>query len=168
MWRLWPRKRMLDVVLNDDAGCDAAATLTMILRFHGRSASRAEVRAAIDAEGCSPGTALGIVQAAERFRLRARGLQLTQPRHFFEIAKPSIVHILPQPGPFPRDGEGGGWAEGYFAVLEAASLAHIGLIDPYVGRVDVGHAAFFTIASGVVLTFGEGAPLPRAALRGRT
>src|SRR5262249_12729408 len=66
----------LDVVLAEDAGGDAVASLAMILRAHGSQATLDEIGRAIYADGHAMPTAQDVVRAAGGFGLNLRGVQL--------------------------------------------------------------------------------------------
>jgi ATP-binding cassette subfamily B protein len=157
---MWPWRRRIEVVLASSAGDDATAALTMILRYHRNPATFVEVRRAIygDRTGANAGH---VVEAAERFRLRGRGLAVDDPRQLAHLPMPSIVHLVSEPGPFPRPLEN---LEGYFGVLVSISPHRVRWIDPYIGEREGDRARFIAIASGVFLVFEPLPPLPRAWL----
>jgi len=158
---MWPWRRP-EVVLVEDAGDDATAALTTILRFHRRSVTTAEVRRAVRDAGDDPPSANTIVAVAERFRLQTRGLLVEDPQQIMRLALPCIVHMSHTPGQYPRPlGE---VEDGYFAVLTALKLDRVHWIDPYEGAIDATYQVFFEYASGAVLVFGRARPLPPARL----
>jgi ABC-type bacteriocin/lantibiotic exporter with double-glycine peptidase domain len=159
---MWPWRRRVQVVLNSSAGDDATAALAMILRYHRKPATLDEVRQAIygDRTGVHAGH---VIEAAERFRLRGRGLALDDPRQLAYIPTPSIVHLGAEPGPFPRPLEN---LEGHFGVMVSILPRRVRWIDPYIGELEDDLAGFLAIASGVFLVFDEVDPLPRAWLHG--
>lgn len=158
---MWPWRRRVEVLLASSAGDDATAALAMILRYHRRPATLDEVRRAIHGDRTGAPTAQQVVEAAERFRLRGRGLKLGDPRLLARIPMPSIVHLVLEPGPFPRPLEN---LDGYFGVLVLASPRRVRWIDPYDGETEDDLAGFLAIASGVFLVFDELPVLPRAWL----
>jgi ABC-type bacteriocin/lantibiotic exporter with double-glycine peptidase domain len=159
---MWPWRRRVEVVLVSSAGDDATAALAMILRYHRKPVTLDEVRQAIHGDRTGAPHAGLVIEAAERFRLRGRGLGLNDPRQLARIPTPSIVHLVSDRGPFPRPLEN---LAGYFAVLVSTSPRRVRWIDPYDGEIEDDLAGFLAIASGVVLVFQEFDPLPRAWLR---
>jgi ABC-type bacteriocin/lantibiotic exporter with double-glycine peptidase domain len=160
---MWPWRRRVEVVLASSAGDDATAALTMILRYHRKPVTFDEVRQAIYEAGASVANAWHVVTAAERFRTRARGLGLDDPRQLASLPTPSIAHVMWDRGRFPRPRDQG--LDGYFAVLAATSPHRVRWIDPYAGQKDDAPAEFLEVASGTFLVFGEPSALPRARLR---
>ena len=159
---MWPWRRRVEVVLAARAQDNAAAALTMILRYHRRAVTIDEVRQAIDGDRTGAPHAGHVVDAAARFRLRGRGLALDDPQQLAQIPTPSIVHLMNDRGRFPRPFEN---LDGYFGVVVSRSPQQVRWIDPYDGENEDAPAGFFAIASGVFLVFDEVAPLPRARLR---
>jgi ABC-type bacteriocin/lantibiotic exporter with double-glycine peptidase domain len=160
---MWPWSRRVEVVLASSAGDDATAALTMILRYHRKAVTFDEVRQAIYGDGTGVPDAGHVVKAAERFRLRARGLALEDPRQLASIPTPNIAHMMPNLGPFPRARDEP--LDGYFAVVASTSTRRVRWIDPNVGQIDDRPAEFLEFASGVFLVFDEASALPRAQLR---
>lgn len=159
----WPWRRRIEVVAVADAGDDATAALTMILRYHGRSVTTSEVREAIYGERTEPPNALDVVRAAEAYRLQGRGVKLDHPSLLLRLSTPNIAHMSWASGAFPRSADDG--YDGYFAVVESVTDRRVRWIHPYQGeRFDVDHASFAEIATGIFLEFGEAMALPRAGL----
>ena len=160
MWRRWWRQP--EVVLIADAGDDATAALTTILRFHGRSVSIAEVKQVLerDETGCSH--AGHVVAAAEHFRLRVQGIFVEDGRCLGEVSTPSIAHMSMTPGSFPRPL--GTVDDSYFSVVVAISESRVREIDPYRGQFNWARSDFMSHATGVFLTFDAASPLPRMRL----
>jgi len=121
-----------------------------------------EVRRAIDVEHGGGWTAAKVVEAAERFRLRGRGLGVEHPAQLATLSIPNIAHMASERGRFPRSLEGG--LDGHFVVVTAISPRRVCWIDPYVGQITDEPAEFLEFASGVFLVFDEAIPLPRAKL----
>jgi ABC-type bacteriocin/lantibiotic exporter with double-glycine peptidase domain len=159
---MWPWRRRVEVVLAASAGDDATAALTMILRYHRKPVTFDEVRQAIYQDRSPPVTALDLVHAAEQFRLRARGLAVADPSSLTRLPTPTIAHVMPGRGTFPRPRDGD--VDGYFAVVVAISPQRIRWIDPYTGEIDDEHGEFVQHASGVFLVFDAAEPIPRARL----
>lgn len=145
------------------SGDDATAALTMILRYHRRTVTVDEVRKAIHDGRTGVPHAGHVIAAAERFRLRGRGLVIDHPGWLARIPTPNIAHMMSDRGQFPRSLDNG--LDGYFAVTVSTSPRRIRWIDPYVGQIDDEPAAFVEFASGVFLVFEDAQALPRAKLR---
>jgi ABC-type bacteriocin/lantibiotic exporter with double-glycine peptidase domain len=161
---MWPWRRRVEVVLAADAGDDATAALTMILRHRGKPVTFDEVRDAIYGDRTGAANMAHVLEAAERFGMHGRGLQLEDRRQLAYIPAPSIVHLMWDRGAFPRSLDGG--LDGYFVVVTSISPQRVRWIDPYVGPTERVHDAFFEIASGVVLVLEQAQALPGARLHG--
>ncbi|MBO0778120.1 MAG: peptidase domain-containing ABC transporter [Ktedonobacteraceae bacterium] len=115
-----------------------AACLAMILSYHGRQTSVAEVR-----EKCGVGrdglSALAIVKAARSYGLRVRAVSVEE-RDFRFIPLPAIVH----------------WNFNHFLVVEHWSPKRIDVIDPGFGRRSMTTEEFHNSFTGVVITFEPG------------
>jgi len=135
----------------------------MILRYHRKAVTFDEVRQAIYGDGTGRLNAGHVVAAAEHFRLRARGLGAEDPSQLASLPTPSIAHMMPNRGPFPRPLDQR--LDGYFAVVTSTSLPRVRWIDPNVGQIDDRLVDFLAFASGVFLVFDEASALPRARLR---
>jgi ABC-type bacteriocin/lantibiotic exporter with double-glycine peptidase domain len=160
MWRRWWRQP--EVVLVADAGDDATAALTTILRFHDRSVSIAEVMQVLERDETGRSHAGHVVAAAEHFRLRAQGFFVEDERSLREVSTPNIAHMSMTPGSFPRPP--GTVDDTYFSVVVAISESRVREIDPYRGRLNWARSDFLSHATGVFLTFDAASPLPRARL----
>ena len=148
---MWPWRRRVDVVLASSAGDDTIAALTMILRYHRKSVTFDEVRRAIYEDRTGLPTALDVVHAAERFQLRGRGLAVEEPMQLAHIATPTIAHMMPDRGEFPRPRDKG--LDGYFVVVASISPRRIRWIDPYIGQIAGDHTKFLELTSGIFLEF---------------
>lgn len=159
----WPWKRRVEVVLVEDAGDDATATLAMILRYHRRTIAIADVAEALSVDSGPVRTALDIVHAAEHFRLQTRAVELAHASHFGQIPLPCIAHMSRTLGSLPRRHEE--YGDCYFALIERVTPSTVHWIDPYEGRVEHFQDDLAAQATGVCLLFGEADPLPGAMLR---
>lgn len=127
-----------------------AASLAMVLDFHGCSVPLVEARAAcaVSRDGVS---ATRILHAARSFGLEARGLRL-EPSDLHKLPLPAILH----------------WELNHFLVLERLTGRGAVVVDPACGRrhvaADVLHDAF----SGVALAFAPTAQLARRPHRSRS
>ncbi|HTQ06194.1 MAG TPA: ATP-binding cassette domain-containing protein [Polyangiaceae bacterium] len=123
-----------------------AASLAMVLAFHGHHAPLSEVRQAcgVSREGS---TASNIAAAARRYGLEPTG-QRAEPEDLAEIPLPAILH----------------WEMNHFVVLEAWTPEGATILDPALGRRVVDAESFGESFTGVVVSFelGEGFE-PRAA-----
>ena len=160
MWR-WPRR--LDVVLASEAGNDAIAALTTIVRFHNRSVTLEHVQQAFHAVG-GEGNAVQIIQAAEQLSLRTQGLEITHSSFIRKLPTPCIAHMSVVRGDIPRRWQN---IDGYFAVVGSISMLarRVTWIDPYSGRTEASLSEFLHYASGIFLVFDKAHVLPRARLR---
>jgi len=133
-----PFKRRVPVLQQLSAVECGAACLAMILNYHGRKTTIAEVR-----ETCSLGrdglSGLTIVRAARGYglRVRAYSIEVDQIKH---LALPAIVH----------------WGFNHFVVLESLSARWAEIVDPGRGRVRLTLEEFKEDFTGVILTFEPG------------
>lgn len=74
----------------------------MILRYHRKPVTFDEVRQAIYEDRTGAANAAHVINAAERFRLRGRGLFVEAPMLLARIPTPNIAHMMPDRGQFPR------------------------------------------------------------------
>jgi ATP-binding cassette subfamily B protein len=132
------RHRRVPVIRQMTAVECGAASLAMILGYHGRPTSIGECR-----DICDPGrdglTAKVIAEAARNFGLRVRAYSL-EPPHFAYLQLPVIVH----------------WNFNHFVVVERWNPRYVDIVDPAVGRRRVSIAEFDASFTGVVLTFEPG------------
>jgi ABC-type bacteriocin/lantibiotic exporter with double-glycine peptidase domain len=160
MWR-WTRR--LDVVLASEAGDNLIAALATIVRFHNRSVTLEQVQQAVHSVGGKP-NAEQVVNAAERFSLRTRGVEISDASWIAKTPTPSIAHMLPVRGDIPRRWQN---TDGYFAVVGSISMlfGRVAWIDPDSGWTKSSLSEFLHYASGVFLVFEKAQVLPRARLR---
>jgi ABC-type bacteriocin/lantibiotic exporter with double-glycine peptidase domain len=111
-----------------------AASLAMVLGYHGRAVTLDEAR---QAAGTNRGTdALGIVRGAEAMGMRARGVQLEiNDLHYLPPA--TILH----------------WDFNHFVVLERARRHEVDIVDPAYGRRTIPMDRFRRHFTGVALVF---------------
>src|SRR5262249_9236209 len=135
-WR--PFKRRVPELQQLSAVECGAACLAMILNYHGRKTTIAEVR-----ETCSLGrdglSGLTIVRAARGYglRVRAYSLEVDQVKY---LTMPAIVH----------------WGFNHFVVLESLSARRAEIVDPGRGRAQLTLKEFKEDFTGVILTFEPG------------
>ena len=124
-----------------------AASLAMVLGFHGHHASLAELRqaCAVSRDGAS---ALAILQAARGHGLEARGVKL-ELEQLDQLPLPAILH----------------WDFNHFLVLEKCSKRWAVLVDPACGRRRLGRAALGPHFTGAALLFAPGPAFRRRRRR---
>lgn len=123
-----------------------AASLAMVLDYHGCSLPLVEVRTAcaVARDGSS---AARILRAAREYGLEARGLKL-EPADLGKLPLPAILH----------------WDFNHFVVLERVTKRGAVLVDPAQGRTRVSAQALGESFTGVALAF---APTDKLAKRRR-
>lgn len=149
-WRAWlPGKRVRFIPQLELTEC-GAASLAMVLDYHGASVPLVETRAAcaVSRDGVS---AARIVQAARDFGLTARGLKL-EPKDLSKLPMPAILH----------------WEFNHFLVLERMTKHGAVLVDPAHGRKYVSANALSESYTGVVLAFEPTAKLVRRPPQSRS
>jgi ATP-binding cassette, subfamily B, bacterial len=133
------RREEMPVIVDPDQQIDGggAASLAIVLAYHGRPVGLAEIRAGIvDAE--SGGTdALRMVRFAEGHGLVGRGVTIAIPGDLVKMPRGTILHF--------RDAR--------FVVLEKATDSAITVIDPAVGRRTMSAEEIGASADGVAITF---------------
>ncbi len=133
-----PFRRRVPVLQQLSAVECGAACLAMILNYHGRKTTIAEVR-----ETCSLGrdglSGLTIVRASRGYglRVRAYSIEVDQIRY---LNLPAIVH----------------WGFNHFVVLESLSVRWANVVDPGRGRARLTLNEFKEEFTGVILTFEPG------------
>lgn len=136
------RKRVLNQSQMGIVECGAAC-LAMILTYHGRKTSVAEVR-----EKCGVGrdglSALAIVRVARSYGFRVRAVSVTE-QDFRFVPLPAIVH----------------WNFNHFLVVERWSPSYVDVVDPGFGPRHVTAEEFHNSFTGVVITFEPGTTFER-------
>lgn len=121
------------------------ASLAMILSYHGRKTSVAELRAqsGLGRDGLS---ALSIVKIARNFDMRVRALSL-QESDLRHVPLPAIVH----------------WEFNHFLVVERWTPKGVDVVDPAQGRRRLSHDEFDKGFTGVAITLEPGVHFDRTA-----
>ena len=151
---LLPSRRSIPFVPQTAATDCGAACLAMTLGWHGKTVSLEEVRriAGLSRHGVDART---LVQTAEHFGLRARGVQVREPDDLAFLDPGTILH----------------WSFRHFVVLEKLERKGAWIVDPGYGRRFVPRAELDRALTGVALTFEPGPDLERggrkASLLGR-
>jgi len=131
-------KRRVPVLQQLSAVECGAACLAMILNYHGRKTTIAEVR-----EVCSLGrdglSGLTIVRASRGYGLRVRAYSI-EVDQIKRLTLPAIVH----------------WGFNHFVVLESLSARWADIVDPGRGRTRLTLDEFKGEFTGVILTFEPG------------
>ncbi|HEY2029476.1 MAG TPA: peptidase domain-containing ABC transporter [Myxococcales bacterium] len=132
------RKKAIPVIQQmTNAEC-GAASLAMILGYHGKHVPLDQLRAAlgIARDGAS---ALALLQVAEHHGLRGRGIALDiDDLEYLPAA--SVLH----------------WSFGHFVVFERLYPGAVGVVDPALGRRVVPMAEFREAFTGIALLFEPG------------
>ena len=120
-----------------------AASLAMVMAYHGRYVPLAEVRQAcgVSRDGAS---ALGIITAAHANGFEAAGFR-TDPEHLGDLPLPLILH----------------WEFNHFVVLERIGPRGARVVDPGSGPRAVSQEQLRKSFTGVALTFEPGAGFAR-------
>lgn len=113
-----------------------AASLAMVLGYHGRRVSLDETRivCSVARDGVS---ALTILNGARYYDLEAGGFKVEDPEDFEDIPRASILH----------------WGMSHFLVFDRIEGDYAHLVDPALGRIRVPMQEFERKFTGVVLTF---------------
>ena len=134
---LRPRRRV-PVLLQRSAVECGAASLAMVLSYHGRATRVSECSHAcgVARDGL---TALDIVKGARAQGLLAKGFS-RQPKDFAHLPLPAVVH----------------WNFCHFMVVERWGPEGVEVVDPAVGRRRLTAREFDAGFTGIVLTFERG------------
>lgn len=125
-----------------------AASLAMILAYHGHHAPLVEVRQAC-AVGRDGTSAEGILRAARAYHLEAEAVQVAL-EHLHDLPVPAILH----------------WGFNHFVVLERLTSRGAILVDPADGRRHASRAELDHYFTGVALAFAPDDPfVPRPQVR---
>jgi ABC-type bacteriocin/lantibiotic exporter with double-glycine peptidase domain len=130
--------RRVPVVQQQAATDCGVACLTMVLQLHGKHLRLADVRGALT-PGRDGATALALLEAAERFGLRGRGLRL-EPEDLAEVSAGTILH----------------WELNHFVVLERVRGRYVEIVDPAIGRRRVPMSQVAKSFTGVALELEPG------------
>ncbi len=137
--RRWkPFRRRVTVLQQLSSVECGAACLAMILDYHGRRTTVAEIRetCAVGRDGLS---GLTIVRTARGYGLRVRAYSV-EPDQIEHLSLPAIIH----------------WGFNHFVVLESWSPGQVEIVDPGRGRVRLTREEFKGDFTGVILTFEPG------------
>ena len=131
---LWPRRRVVYLPQMEVTEC-GAASLAMVLAYHGHHASLPEVRQAcgVSRDGAN---ALAIVRAARGYGLEAKGAKLGM-EVLPQLPLPAILH----------------WDFNHFLVLERLTGKKAILVDPACGRRTLSLEEVSRHFTGVALIF---------------
>lgn len=142
------RPRVPEITQMSAVECGLAC-LAMVLSYHGRQTSIAELRAqsGLGRDGL---TALSIVKIARNYNLRVRAISL-QHNDFRSVSLPAIVH----------------WEFNHFIVVERWSSKGVLVVDPATGRRRLTPQQFDEGFTGVVITFEPGVHFDRSAASAR-
>jgi ABC-type bacteriocin/lantibiotic exporter with double-glycine peptidase domain len=131
------RGRKVPYVQQMEAADCGAASLAMVLQYHGRTVTLDEAR---QAAGTNRGTdALSIVRAAEQLGLRARGVKCDVGDLQY-LPPASVLH----------------WDFNHFVVLERVRRGGVDIVDPAFGRRHIPMDRFRKHFTGVALVFDPG------------
>ena len=141
------RRRSTPTVLQLEAAECGAASLAMILAFHGRHLGLDQLRAlcGVSRDGTK---ASSLLRAARSLGLEAKGLK-AEPEHIADLALPLIAFVN----------------FNHFLVVEHIDAQHVWLNDPASGRRRETVEEFAEGFTGVVLTFAPGADFLRGDSR---
>jgi HlyB family type I secretion system ABC transporter len=117
--------------------------LAMLLSYHGRKTSVAELRSRFGG-GRDGSSALSIVKAARTFGMRVRAISL-QHSDFRHVMLPAIVH----------------WEFDHFVVVERWSRKYVWVVDPAGGRKRFTCEEFDKGFTGIVITMEPGVHFDR-------
>ena len=155
----WPWSKRIELVELDDDTDDAAATLTMMLRYHGRSVRPDEVVKALESIAQGWPSAGHMVEAAALFGMTVRGVIVGDVRDVAIMSTPCICHLSRTAHSFPRPESVRG--DTRFAVLERVSTKTALVVDPESGVNSMPFSELVLFSTGVFLLF-EPTTIPRA------
>jgi len=130
------RRRRLPFVQQTSAADCGAACVAMVLAYHGKELPLDEVRQATGA-GREGTDALTILNTAEHFGLRSRGLQVEDLDDLRYLSRGTVLH----------------WGFQHFVILERIDRKGAVIVDPATGRRHVGWDQLDTSFTGVALSF---------------
>ncbi len=130
------RLRRIRPLLQDNLSDCAAASLAMILEYHGRAVPLRDLRKEVG--GNRGASALSIVHAARSQGMTVRAFSI-EPENLAGIA-PSVVH----------------WNFNHFVVLERWQSHRVDIVDPSIGRISLTAEEFAESFTGVVISFVPG------------
>ncbi|GII71961.1 NHLP family bacteriocin export ABC transporter peptidase/permease/ATPase [Sphaerisporangium melleum] len=138
-------RRRVPVVLQNSATECGAATLAMILSYHGHRISLHELtdRLQVGRDGL---TGLAIVSGARESGLNAKAFSL-EPADLARIPMPAVVH----------------WEFNHFVVVERWTPERVDVVDPAYGRRRLPAGEFNEGFTGVVLAFEPGPAFRRGS-----
>lgn len=136
-WRArWPWRRRVGVLHQMEVAECGAASLAMVLGYHGHHAPLPEVRqaCAVARDGAS---ALNVLRAAREYGLEASARQVKDVGLLEKLPLPAILH----------------WDFSHFVVLESVCRGRLDIIDPSFGRREVSAEEAGRRFTGVALVF---------------
>ena len=129
----WGRRRQVPYVQGLTRADCGAASLTMVLRYHGHEAKLDEVRDGMGI-GRDGADALTILREAQSYGMRGRGLRL-DVSDLHHLRPASILH----------------WEFNHFVVFESVSKSGVSIVDPAMGRRFLPMSEFGRAFTGVAL-----------------
>jgi ABC-type bacteriocin/lantibiotic exporter with double-glycine peptidase domain len=144
-----PRRRRLPVVRQLELSDCGAAALASVLAYHGREVPLRELRVATRT-GRDGLDALGLVEAARRYGLNARGVAV-DVNELHALPRGSILH----------------WRFDHFVVLDRVRRGGLDIIDPAQGRQRVSDEEVRTTFTGVAIVFEASDTMVRGSAGGQ-